>query len=78
MICCIFQVMNAWKRSKSPDALEKIESILKRMEDGFATSRTLDMRPTSLSYATVSSKTILFSSFCIETRSPYNCGVSFI
>lgn len=47
------QVMNAWKRSNAPGALEKIESILKKMEDSFAKTRALDTRPNSLSYATV-------------------------
>lgn len=56
-ICSLspIKVMNAWKRSKAPGALEKIESILKKMEDGYAKSQTLDTRPNILSYTTVCS-----------------------
>lgn len=44
--------MGAWAHSRRADALDRMEDLLKRMEQGYQKTREADIRPNTISYVT--------------------------
>jgi pentatricopeptide repeat protein len=55
---CYTTVMGAWGYSRSNNALDNMENILKRMEDQYTKTLEPDVRPNTVSYVTVRSKSL--------------------
>jgi len=57
--------MGTWGYSKRKDALDKMEAILRRMEEEYEETQEADVRPNTVSYVTVSCGQFSLSRFII-------------
>jgi hypothetical protein len=63
-VVCYTTVMNAWARGHAHPklALDKVETLLRKMEDGFEETRDTDIRPNKITYVTA------IDAFCRKSK----------